>query len=112
MNTPVTPDTSHARLEHMPVSMFSIVMGLAGTTIAIEKAEHLWAWSIAPSSFLLLLSALVYALVSVAYLSKFVLHRKQVQEEFNHPVRMSFFPAMSIGMLLLAMARGQICVPE
>nr|WP_255435135.1 SLAC1 anion channel family protein [Rhodoferax sp. BLA1] len=88
----------------MPVSMFSIVMGLAGTTIALEKAEHLWHWPVAPSVGLLVLTALVFVLISLAYLGKWLLHRAQVVAEFNHPVRLSFFPAMSIGMLLLAIA--------
>lgn len=106
MSTPVaTPAAaSHGRLEHLPVSMFSIVMGLAGTTIALEKAEHLWHWPVAPSLGLLVLTALVFVLISLAYLGKWVLHRPQVLAEFNHPIRLSFFPAMSIGMLLLAIA--------
>jgi len=95
---------AQGRLEHMPVSMFSIVMGLAGTTIALEKAEHLWAWSVSPSAVMLALTALVFVAISAAYSAKFVLHRKHVVAEFNHPIRLSFFPAMSIGMLLLAIA--------
>lgn len=102
---PVTaPAAAHGRLEHLPVSMFSIIMGLAGTTIALEKAEHLWGWSVQPSQVMLGLTALVFGLIAVAYLSKFLLHRKHVVAEFNHPIRLSFFPAMSIGMLLLAIA--------
>jgi len=109
MSTPAAPAVApiaatHGRLEHLPVSMFSIVMGLAGTTIALEKAEHLWGWSVAPSVGLLVLTALVFVLISLAYLSKLVLHPQQVVAEFNHPVRLSFFPAMSIGLLLLAIA--------
>lgn len=98
--TAVTP--SHDRLEHLPVSLFSTVMGLAGTTIAVEKAEKLWGWSTTASSILLMFTVLVFALISLAYLAKFVLHRQHVVAEFNHPIRMSFFPTMSIGMLLLA----------
>lgn len=92
------------RLAHMPVSMFSIVMGLAGTTIAVERAEHLWGWSLSPSWVLLAVTALVFVAISLAYLAKFVLHRQHVIAEFNHPIRLSFFPAISIGMLLLAIA--------
>ena len=92
------------RLEHMPISMFAIVMGLAGTTIAVEKAEHLWAWSFQPSQILMFATAAVYVMIAIAYLSKFVLHRHHVIAEFNHPIRMSFFPAMSIGMILLSIA--------
>lgn len=98
------PAAAHGRLEHLPVSMFSIVMGLAGTTIALEKAEQLWGWSVSPSAVLLAVTALVFTAISLAYLAKFVLHRQHVVAEFNHPIRLSFFPAMSIGLLLLAIA--------
>jgi len=108
MSTPAAPAGAPAavygRLEHMPVSMFSIVMGLAGTTIALEKAEHLWGWAVSPSAVLLIITALVFVAISLAYLAKFVLHRPHVVAEFSHPIRLSFFPAMSIGMLLLAIA--------
>ncbi|MEI7763392.1 MAG: C4-dicarboxylate ABC transporter [Comamonadaceae bacterium] len=104
MNTPLASDAQHGRLEHMPVSLFSVVMGLAGTTIAVEKTEHLWGWSIAPSSYLLAFTAMVYALIAFAYLAKFLFHRQHVIDEFNNPIRMSFFPTMSIGMLLLSIA--------
>lgn len=104
MTTTPAAIPSHGRLEHLPVSLFSIVMGLAGTTLAVEKVEQLWGWSMLASSVLLLFTALVFALISVAYLAKFVVHRQHVVAEFNHPIRMSFFPTLSIGMLLLAVA--------
>jgi len=99
-----SPTATPGRLEHMPVSIFAITMGLAGMTIALEKAEHLWDWNIRPSQIMLLLTALVYSVTAIAYLAKFMLHRKHVIAEFNHPIRLSFFPAMSIGMILLAVA--------
>jgi tellurite resistance protein len=104
MSTESAPAAVPSRLEHMPVSMFSMVMGLAGTTIALEKAEHRWAWSVSPSAVMLAITAIVFVLISLAYLSKFILHRKQVVADFNHLIRLSFFPAMSIDMLLLAIA--------
>lgn len=104
MNTTVPSTARHNRLEHMPVSLFSVVMGLAGTTIALQKAEHLWGWAIAPSAYLLGFAAVVYGLIACAYLAKFVFHQQHVVNEFNNPIRMSFFPSMSIGMLLLSIA--------
>lgn len=79
-------------------------MGLAGTTLAFEKAEAVWGWSNAISTVLLVISALVYGAIGVAYLTKWLRHRAHVVAEFNHPIRMSFFPSISIGMLLLATA--------
>lgn len=104
MSTPIAAAAPQGRLEHMPVSLFSTVMGLAGTTIAVEKAEQFWGWSMVASSVLLMFTVLVFSLISLAYLAKFVLHRQHVVAEFNHPIRMSFFPTMSIGLLLLAIA--------
>lgn len=95
---------AHSRLAHMPVSLFAIVMGLSGTTIAYQRAEHLWAWAVHPSTALLILSAGVYGVIALAYLSKFIRHRAEVIGEFNHPIRISFFPTMSIGLILLAIA--------
>ncbi|MFZ5467683.1 MAG: SLAC1 anion channel family protein [Pseudomonadota bacterium] len=99
-----TPAAAHGRLEHFPISFFAIVMGLAGLTIAMEKAEHLWGWSFKPSLALLALTALAYAGIGLTYLTKFLRHRGHVVEEFNHPIRLSFFPAMSIGLILLGIA--------
>lgn len=99
-----SPAATHGRLEHFPIPFFAIVMGLAGLTIAVEKAEHLWGWSFKPSLALLAISALAYAGIALTYLAKFLRHRKHVVEEFNHPIRLSFFPATSIGLLLLSIA--------
>lgn len=99
-----TAPQAHSRLEHFPISFFAIVMGLAGTTIAVEKAQHIWGWDSAYSLILLALTALAYIGVTVAYLVKFARHPKEVIAEFNHPIRMSFFPATSIGVILLAIA--------
>ena len=95
---------AHSRLEHFPISFFAIVMGLAGTTIAVEKAQQLWGWSSTFSLAMLALTALAYVGVAATYLLKLATHPKEVVAEFNHPIRMSFFPASSIGMILLAIA--------
>ncbi|MEW6465953.1 MAG: SLAC1 anion channel family protein [Pseudomonadota bacterium] len=105
MNTAAsTTHASAGRLEHMPVSLFSIVMGLAGATVATEKVELAWGWSNGLSTGLLWLTIVLFVVIAVAYAAKFVLHRSHVMAEFNHPIRLSFFPAMSIGLLLLSIA--------
>lgn len=104
MNSAASQHAPHSRLAHMPISLFAIVMGLTGTTIAFERIEHLWSWTFHPSTLLLILSAGIYGLIAFAYLSKFLRYRSEVIGEFNHPIRISFFPTMSIGLLLLAIA--------
>lgn len=102
--TQATAAQHHSRLAHMPVSLFSIVMGLVGTTLALQRMEALYGWSVTPSLWLLIASAVVYVLIAIAYLAKYLGHRREVIGEFNHPIRLSFFPTMSIGLILLASA--------
>ncbi len=105
MNTAAsTTHASAGRLEHMPVSLFSIVMGFACATVATEKVELAWGWGNGLSTGLLWLTIVLFVVIAVAYAAKFVLHRSHVMAEFNHPIRLSFFPAMSIGLLLLSIA--------
>jgi len=102
---------SHGRLEHFPISFFAVVMGLAGLTISFKKVEHLWHWGTQISPVLFAISAAVYLLVATTYLIKFVQHSKYVVEEFRHPIRLSFFPTISIGVLLLVIA-GEGILPQ
>jgi tellurite resistance protein len=88
----------------MPISLFATVMGLAGLTIATQKAEHLLGWEHTLSLLFLGLSVLVYVLVFIGYAIKIVRYPQAVTHEFNHPIRLSFFPASSIGLILLSIA--------
>jgi len=51
-----------------------------------------------------MLSVLVYATLLVAYGMKWLKHPSAVIHEFNHPIRLSFFPTSSIGLILLSIA--------
>lgn len=99
-----TASHATARLKHFPVAFFSMILGLAGYTIAVERAESLWAWPIAASPYLLGISAALFVVLSVLYLLKAVRHRDDVAAELNHPVKLSFFPTISISLLLLGIA--------
>lgn len=93
---------THSRLEHMPISLFATVMGLAGLTIATQKAGHLWGFSDWPAFVFTALTSLVYILVFASYTAKWLKYPEAVKHEFAHPIRLSFFPASSIGMILLS----------
>ncbi len=93
---------AHSRLEHMPISLFATVMGLAGLTIATQKAGTLWGFGELPALVLTALTSLVYLLVFLTYTMKWWHYPEAVKHEFAHPIRLSFFPASSIGMILLS----------
>lgn len=99
-----TPEAPLGRLEHFPISFFAITMGLCGLTLALLRLEHA-----AQISHTLSIGALAAAtasgvLVALFYLAKAIRHPQAVRAEWHHPVRLSFFPAASISLILLATA--------
>jgi len=100
----ITANTSGGRLENFPVMFFAVPMGLLGTTIAIGAAETAHGLGNAFSNPVLVISMLVFALVVLSYALKLVIHPKAASQEWNHPIRIAFFPAASISILLVSIA--------
>ncbi|MBL8487737.1 MAG: SLAC1 anion channel family protein [Rhodocyclaceae bacterium] len=94
----------HPRLAHLPVSIFAMVMGLSGLTLAWQKSAETLGTPPAVPAALFLLAAAVFVLLCLAYGTKLVRHPAAVAAELNHPVRLAFFPTISIGLILLATA--------
>lgn len=99
MDLPGTSDDGleAGRLEHFPVSFFAVPMGLMGSALALHAAR-LDAASAVVGAF----GTLVFAVLAGLYGVKAVRYRAAVSEEWHHPVRIAFFPAFSIGLLLIA----------
>jgi len=98
------PNFSDDRLENFPVTFFAIVMGMLGLTLATHAAETALGAKATASLIVLAMSATIMLAISVIYVSKLLIHRKAVIEEWNHPVRIAFFPTISISVLLLSVA--------
>ncbi len=90
------------RLKFFPVMMYAIVMGMSGLTITYQKAA---VWLHFPhfiGNTLMYVTTLIFLGVSATYLMKFFTYSSAVKNEFSHPVRINFFAAISISMLMLA----------
>jgi tellurite resistance protein len=98
------PTPSGSRLEYFPISFFAMVMGLSGLTIGWEKAQQVLGWHLGISPWLAGATLLVFAVLSLLYGTKVVRHRAAVLAELRHPVKLNFFPAISISLLLLSIA--------
>lgn len=89
-------------LQTLPIPLFASVMGWGGLTLVWLAAEtH---WQLAPwiSPILLLISCLILLKIMLALFLKWRYAPQHLLEEFHHPIRISFFPAISIGLMLLA----------
>lgn len=93
-----------SRLRNFPVSFFAVVMGLAGLTIAWRKAEVVFSPPFAVSCGALSVTALVFAALTVTYLLKAIRHPAAVVKELDHPVKLNFFPTITIALILLSIA--------
>jgi tellurite resistance protein len=93
-----------ARLKNFPVSWFSIIMGMAGFTIAWAKTEQLFPLAIDISPWLLWLTVVLSVLIAAIYLAKLALHPGEVAAEARHPVKLAFVPTISISLILLSIA--------
>jgi tellurite resistance protein len=95
---------STTRIAHYPVTFFSIGMGMFGMTLALRSAEHAFSLSNVASTGVLILSVVMLLAVSIGYAAKALTHFAHVKAEWHHPVKIAFFPAISISLLLLATA--------
>ncbi|NCU37574.1 C4-dicarboxylate ABC transporter [Candidatus Saccharibacteria bacterium] len=93
-----------SRIENLPASIFSIVMGLTGYAIAVQKATPL---GLVPTPFAqaaLWFSSIVFAALLVAYATKLARYMHAVVQEFAHPIKRNFIPAISISFILQSIA--------
>ncbi len=99
-----TPTSTLARLEFFPISFFAMVMGLSGLTIGWEKAQAILHLELGITPWLVGITMSIFALMVALYATKLVLHRAAVVKELRHPIKLNFFPTISISLLLLAIA--------
>ncbi|SMR72055.1 tellurite resistance protein [Aliiroseovarius halocynthiae] len=101
---PNIPPEEFDRLAHFPVTFFAIVMGVMGLTLALHAGAPSMPVLKHASSLMLLIGAAIMVATSLVYIAKALRHPSAVAEEWHHPVKLAFFPTISISLLLLATA--------
>ncbi len=92
------------RIKYFSVSFFSIILGMAGFTIAFQKSEQILKMPFNLSLSILILTSALFGIIALIYVLKIILFSDEVKVEFNNPVKLSFFPTFSISLLLLSIA--------
>ncbi len=101
----------NSKLKNFPVSFFSVVMGLAGLTIAWDKSLAMLGFSMPVNYLLATVTGFIFLILAGAYLTKIIQYRSAVIAELNHPVKLNFFPAISISLILLSVTVLHIFEP-
>jgi len=92
------------RLMFFSISFFAIIMGLSGLAIALQRAEKVLGLPAGAGELLSWVALATFALLLTIYLVKLLRYRHEVLSELRHPVKLSFFPTISISMLLMSIA--------
>ena len=98
------PTAPHSRLAHFPIPLFATAMGSSGLAIAWQQAGAVLGLPAQIGLVLQWWALALFVAIALGYLAKLVRHPDAVRHEFAHPVRLNFFPAISISLLLLATA--------
>ena len=91
-------------LEHFPVQLFAVVMGLSGLAIVFAKAYHLIDMPYWIYGTVLFIDTVLFLAIFTAYMFKWLLYPEAVIKEFYHPIKSSFMAAISISFLLVSIA--------
>lgn len=100
--------SSESKLKFFPIMMFAIVMGMSGLTIMYQKATQ---WLSVPSfigNVLMVATTALFLVIASVYVLKCIKYQPVVKKEFSHPVRVNFFAAISISMLMLAIIYKEV----
>jgi tellurite resistance protein len=92
------------KIQFFPITSFAVIMGLTGLTIAFGKFYHLqWLPRIFYDISIFMVLAL-FVIFTVLYGLKLAFYPDEVKADFKHRIRINFFSAISISLLLLSIA--------
>ncbi len=105
------------RVLNLPAGYFGIVLGTIGMGFAWRYASQIWAISHWPGDIMVILAMIIWALLTLAFLSRLVRFPHSVMAEVRHPVMSSFvslFPAttmlVAIGFVPLVSPVGRCAI--
>ena len=100
-NTNIKKDEEN-RLKYFPITMFATTMGMGGLTIMYQKASEVLGITQLIGEALMYVVTFMFIFISLIYVVKFFKYTEVVKKEWYHPIRINFFAAISISMLILA----------
>jgi tellurite resistance protein len=92
------------RLRHFSVSFFSIILGLAGLTLVLEKMAGLLGTSYLLPKISLGFTVVVFLTIGMFFAYRELKYPEEVKKEYMNSIKYNFFSTISIGLLLLSAA--------
>lgn len=102
INAPETSEEIGASLAHFPITFYAVAMGLFGLTLALHAGSRTMDWLGTASNAMVWVSIAAFVVITVGYAAKILLRRPAFIAEWHHPIRATFYPAVSISLLLMS----------
>jgi tellurite resistance protein len=102
---------SDSRVRFFPISFFSVVMGLMGLTLVLQRGAGAWGLPPVIGVAALYLTTFLFLALSVLYAMKIFRFGVEVVAEFRDPVKLSFFPTYTISLVLLSVGFLNVSAP-
>lgn len=87
-------------LKKFPVSIFSLIMGIIGVSLATQMAQNVFQKPLWVDRAWLGIGICLFFIFIIIYLLKIIITFSAVKEEFNNPVSLNFFSTISISIIL------------
>ena len=91
MNEEIIKTIPSNRLQFFPVMMF-------------ERLNHVFSFSTIFATTFLIITTALFFITLFTYFLKIIKYKEEVVKELNHPIRINFFAASSISILILSAA--------
>ncbi|WP_156474434.1 dicarboxylate transporter/tellurite-resistance protein TehA [Gluconobacter albidus] len=86
----------------IPVSFFSMVLGLAGLGNSWRVAHRIWGLPSSVGESINAIAAALWAILLILYISKWLFGRRSALDEFRHPIDCSFVGLIGVATMLVA----------
>jgi tellurite resistance protein len=96
------------RLQYFPIPFFAVIMGLSGLTIVYQKAHEVLGFSAMIGNILAFVDIALFIIIALTYITKSIKYPNEVKTEFKHKIRINFFAAISISMILISIVLAPI----
>lgn len=98
----INNEQNYSRLQYFPVMMFAVIMGFSGISLAYKKASEVLLLPEIIYQTLSYITVCIAVIIALLYVIKLIRFPKEVQKEIKHPIKVNFFAAISISMLLIS----------
>lgn len=90
------------KLQYFPIAFFSMIMGLGGFAIAIKQGEEYLPLPFQVSYIVLIITTIIFIILLFTYICKILFFQQAVKAELSHPIKLNFFPTISISFIILS----------